>query len=76
RLPATGAGPASALLVGFPTDGVGSTLAAMVERDADGKHTAALAMTRKLTALAQRLSTDIALRYFSIVGDLWRTTAR
>ncbi len=76
RLPDTGAGPASALLAGFPTEGVGVTLAALVERDAAGKHTAAIEMTRRLAALARRLSSDIALRYFSIVGDLWRTTAR
>jgi uncharacterized alpha-E superfamily protein len=76
RLPATGAGPAAALLDGFPTDGVGITLAEMVERDADGRCTAAIVMTRGLASLALRLSTDIALRYFSIVGDLWRTTAR
>ena len=76
RLPETGAGPASALLAGFPTDGVGITLAELVERDADGRHTVALELTRGLADLARRLSTDIALRYFSIVGDLWRTTAR
>jgi hypothetical protein len=29
-----------------------------------------------LASLARQLSTDIALRYFSIVGDVWRTTAR
>ncbi len=76
RLPDTGAGPASTLLAGFPLEGLGVTLAELVERDAEGRHTAALDLTRGLAALAQRLSTDIALRYFSIVGDLWRTTAR
>ena len=76
RLPDTGSGPASALLANFPVDGVGATLAALVERDAAGKYTAALELTRGLADLARRLSTDIALRYFSIVGDLWHTTAR
>ncbi len=76
RLPDTGAGPATDLLADFPTDGVGATLVSLVERDASGGHTAALKVTRRLTDLARRLSTDIALRYFNIVGDLWRTTAR
>jgi uncharacterized circularly permuted ATP-grasp superfamily protein/uncharacterized alpha-E superfamily protein len=76
RLPDTGSGPASALLAGFPAEGVGVTLEAIVERDAEGRHSAALALTESLAELARRLSTDIALRYFSIVGDLWRTTAR
>lgn len=76
RLPDTGAGPASALLSCFPTTGVGSTLGELVALDADGKHSAALEMSRGLTECARQLSSDIALRYFSIVGDLWRTTAR
>ena len=76
RLPDTGSGPASELLAAFPAEGVGFTLADLVERDAEGKHTTALEMSRGLTELARQLSTDIALRYFSIVGDLWRTTAR
>ena len=76
RLPDTGAGPASTLLATFPSDGIGITLAELVERDADGRHTVALELTRGLADLARQLSTDIALRYFSIVGDLWRTTAR
>lgn len=76
RLPDTGTGPASALLAGFPLDGVGVTLAELVEREVSGKHTAVLELTRGLTTLVRRLSNDIALRYFSIVGDLWRTTTR
>ena len=76
RLPDTGAGPASALLAGFPDDGVGTTLPALVERDDEGGHGAALALTGELAALARRVSNDIALRYFSIVGDLWQTIAR
>ena len=76
RLPETGAGPASTLLAHFPTSGLGVTLPSLVERDAAGRHTAALELTRNLAALSRKLSTDIALRYFSIVGDLWRTTAR
>ena len=76
RLPDTGAGPASALLAGFPAEGVGVTLAELVERDDDGKHTVALELTESLAELARQLSSDIARRYFSIVGDLWRTTAR
>jgi uncharacterized circularly permuted ATP-grasp superfamily protein/uncharacterized alpha-E superfamily protein len=76
RLPDTGAGPASALLTAFPTEGVGVTLSELVERDDEGKLTAALELTSALAALARQISTDIALRYFSIVGDLWRTTAR
>ena len=76
RLPDTGAGPASALLAGFPADGVGTTLPALVERDDKGGHGAALALTGELAALARRVSNDIALRYFSIVGDLWQTIAR
>ncbi len=76
RLPDTGHGPASALPAGFPADGVGVTLHDLVERAPNGRHTAALALTRDLAAVARRLSNDIALRYFSIVGDLWRTIAR
>ena len=76
RLPATGAGPASALLDGFPPDGVGVTLSELVARDAQGKYSAVLELTQELTALAKRLSNDIASRYFSIVGDAWRSIAR
>ena len=76
RLPETGAGPASGLLEGFPDAGVGATLPELMARDDDGVHTAALAVTRDLAALARRVSNDIALRYFSIVGDLWQTIAR
>ena len=76
RLPHTGAGPASALLDRFPRDGVGVTLSELVERDEAGKYSAALELTRSLTALAKSLSNDIAWRYFSIVGDVWRAIAR
>ncbi len=76
RLPDTGTGPAVELVAHFPKDGVGYTLAELVERDAAGGHGAALGMSRGLTELARKLSTDVAMRYFSIVGDLWRTTAR
>ena len=76
RLPATGAGPSSALLMVFPNDGVGVTLEELVERDDAGHHATALRVTRELAAATRQLSSDIALRYFSIVGDLWRTTAR
>ncbi len=76
RLPDTGAGPASDLLDGFPGAGVGAALPALVEPDDDGAHSAALALTRDLAALARRVSNDIALRYFAIVGDLWQTIAR
>ena len=76
RLPDTGVGPAAALLDGLPREGVGATLAELVERDAAGKHTAALALTRNLAVQAKRLSNEIALRYFSIVGDVWRAIAR
>ena len=48
----------------------------LVERDDQGKHAAALALTADLASLARGLSNDIALRYFSIVGDLWQTIAR
>ena len=76
RLPDTGAGPASVLLAGFPGEGIGTTLPALTERDAKGRYAAALVLTGELAALARRLSNDIALRYFSIVGDLWQTIAR
>jgi uncharacterized circularly permuted ATP-grasp superfamily protein/uncharacterized alpha-E superfamily protein len=76
RLPDTGVGPASALLDAFPHDGVGVTLSELVARDATGKHSAALELTHSLTVLAKDLSNDIALRYFSIVGDVWRAIAR
>ena len=76
KLPATGAGAASALVARFPAAGLGVTLQELMERDASGRHVAALALTRNLSSLARQLSTDIALRYFSIVGDVWRTTAR
>jgi len=76
RLPDTGTGPASDLLVDFPPDDLGVTLGELVERDASGELTAALDLTRRLADLARRLSSDIALRYFSIVGDLWRAVTR
>jgi uncharacterized alpha-E superfamily protein len=76
RLPDTGQGPASQLLAAFPADGVGVTLQDLVERGANGRYQVGLTLTRDLAALARRLSNDIALRYFSIVGDLWRTIAR
>ncbi len=76
RLPDTGAGPASDLLAGFPREGIGTTLPALVERDHEGGLSGALVLTRDLTALARSLSNDLALRYFSIVGDLWQTIAR
>ena len=76
RLPDTGAGPASELLAGFPDQGIGTTLPALVEQDAQGRPTAALALTGELAALARRVSDGIALRYFSIVGDLWQTIVR
>jgi uncharacterized circularly permuted ATP-grasp superfamily protein/uncharacterized alpha-E superfamily protein len=76
RLPDTGAGPAATLLADFPADGLDVTLGELVERDDEGRLGAALALTGRLEDLARQLSSDIALRYFSIVGDLWRTTAR
>jgi uncharacterized alpha-E superfamily protein len=76
RLPDTGTGPASALLANFPVDGLDVTLSELVERDDAGRLSAALDLTKMLASLARQLSTDIALRYFSIVGDVWRTTAR
>jgi uncharacterized alpha-E superfamily protein len=76
KLPATGAGPASDLLADFPPPDLGLTLGELVERDASGQLTAALELTSRLAELARQLSTDIALRYFSIVGDLWRAVAR
>jgi uncharacterized circularly permuted ATP-grasp superfamily protein/uncharacterized alpha-E superfamily protein len=76
RLPDTGTGPAAALLANFPLDGLDVTLGELVERDDAGRLSAALGLTKMLASLARQLSTDIALRYFSIVGDVWRTTAR
>ena len=75
RLPEVGAGPARTLLAGFPSDGVGVELAHLLERDADGD-LCALHLVNDVAALARRLSNDIASRYFSIVGDIWRSIAR
>jgi uncharacterized circularly permuted ATP-grasp superfamily protein/uncharacterized alpha-E superfamily protein len=76
RLPDTGAGPASDLLAAFPLADLGVTLGELVERDPAGELTVALEFTARLAELARQLSTDIALRYFSIVGELWRAVAR
>jgi uncharacterized circularly permuted ATP-grasp superfamily protein/uncharacterized alpha-E superfamily protein len=77
KLPDTGSGPASLLLADFPVDGLDVTLAEIVERDpVSGELVAAMNLAERLGDLARKLSGDIALRYFSIVGDLWRTVAR
>lgn len=75
RLPDVGAGPARTLLAGFPVTGIGVDLADLLERDDDGD-LRALHLANDLAALARRLSSDIAARYFSIVGDIWRSIAR
>ncbi len=71
RLPDTGQGPAAALLDRLPADGVGTTLPDLMQHLPD-----AIALTKGLAERARDLSNDIALRYFSIVGDLSRTIAR
>jgi uncharacterized alpha-E superfamily protein len=77
KLPDIGSGPATLLLNDFPLEGLDVTLAEIVERDAEsGELVAALELTERLGNLARNLSNDIALRYFSIVGDLWRTVTR
>ena len=71
----SGAKRARDMLAHFPEDGVGVTLRSLTERDADGRHTALLALTTRLNATAQRLSDDIGLNYFSHAGELWRSMA-
>ncbi len=75
RLPRSGAGAAATLLSHFPDASVCMDLHALLERGADGQLGALVAATR-LNGLARQLSNGIAARYFSIVGDLWRTVAR
>lgn len=75
RLPDTGAGPAATLLDGFPDSVEYMDLHALVEPGPEG-HLGALDVVKGMTEVARRLSNDIATRYFSIVGDLWRTIAR
>jgi uncharacterized circularly permuted ATP-grasp superfamily protein/uncharacterized alpha-E superfamily protein len=75
RLPDTGAGPAHAMLDGLPDDGVGLSLPQLLERDPEGR-VRALKLMQDMTLFARLLSSDLASRYFIIVGDIWRSIAR